>query len=347
MNNKIKIINNDCEQIIKKFNHQKFNNKKILLLGGNGFLANYIIYTFNLLISKNKVNCRLDIVSKSNPKKLLKNILNNNKSFKFFKSDISKLNELEKFKDKYDFIFFCVNYGQPKMFMANQKSTILINTLSLNYFLENCMSIKSKFLYFSSVDVYGDTSNYNGRIKEDYHGNLVLGSERGAYGESKRVGEILCKIYNKNTKKKNVKIVRPAHTYGPGFNKSDNRVIVDFINEALSNKISIKDNGKSIKTFGYIGDIVEMFFNIILSGKDEIYNTCGKNIVSIKELATEISNNFKNCKVTYAIKKNKSNYINSDNSKSIISSSKYIDEFKKKNFTSFNYGIKNLIKWLA
>ena len=231
--------------------------------------------------------------------------------------------------------------------MANQKSTVLINTQSLCYFLENCTHSNSKFLYFSSVDVYGDTSKSRGKINETYPGNLPLGSDRGAYGESKRVGEIICKLQNFNNKNKNVKIVRPAHTYGPGFNKFDNRVIVDFINEALNKKIFIKDNGKSIKTFGYISDVTEMFFNIISIGKDEVYNTCGENIVSIKELAYEISKNLNKCKVYFSTKKNKLNYIQSDHSRSIISSNKYKSEFKKEKFVPFNQGIKKLILWLS
>ena len=49
------------------------------------------------------------------------------------------------FKIKYDFIFYCVNYGQPKKWMANQKSTVLINTQSLCYFLENCITLTQNF----------------------------------------------------------------------------------------------------------------------------------------------------------------------------------------------------------
>ena len=54
------------------------------------------------------------------------------------------------------------------------------------------------------------------------------------------------------------------------------------------------DNGRSVKTWGYIADITIMFLNIITEGKSLIYNTTGNNFVSIYQLAKIISKYFFN-----------------------------------------------------
>ena len=73
------------------------------------------------------------------------------------------------------------------------------------------------------------------------------------------------------------------------------------------------DKGDSIKTWGYIADVTIMFLNIIQSGRSLIYNTTGKNFVSIYKLAKIISKNFILLKNTLFSDKRNKNYNFADN----------------------------------
>ena len=51
----------------------------------------------------------------------------------------------------------------------------------------------------------------------------------------------------------NTKIVRLAHTYGPGMSINDGRVQADFLNNVINNQdIIMKSDGSSIRSYTYI-----------------------------------------------------------------------------------------------
>jgi nucleoside-diphosphate-sugar epimerase len=133
------------------------------------------------------------------------------------------------------------------------------------------------------------------------------------------------------------------------MDRNDKRVIIDFIKKAEKGFINLLDQGKSVKTYGYISDIAEMFFNIIQHGKKTTYNTVGKNYMSILNLAKLVSKQFDGSRVVLPVKKEnkKSIHISSDHQNSIISSQRYCEEFGKKSFVSINDGIKKLIQYLS
>ena len=80
-----------------------------------------------------------------------------------------------------------------------------------------------------------------------------------------------------------------ALAYGPGTRPGDQRVLYDFIERGISKrKIQLLDKGESIRTYCYVSDAIEMFFNILSKGTQPVYNVGGKSKVSIKELAEKI-----------------------------------------------------------
>ena len=181
-------------------------------------------------------------------------------------------------------------------------------------------------------------------IYENYRLGLPQFSNRIIYSASKIIGEQLCKIYaDKGVK---VYVVRPGHTYGPGQNIYDERIISQLIKRGIfDKKIYLMDKGDSIKTWGYIAEITIMFLNIVQKGQSLIYNTTGKNFVSIYQLARIISKNFENKKVIIKKKKFTNSFIGSDYVKIKLSSKKYFNEFKVFKSRNFESGVKRLIEW--
>ena len=340
-----KIVDLDCLRVIKNISLKKFKNAEVLILGANGFLACYLQACLNLGNVLLGLNCKITCTSLNKPRGILRELLSKNKNFKFVQANLNKKDNLLKFNKKYDFIFHCATYASPSIFMKNQYETINLNTLVLKFFLDKCRKDNSSLLYISSVDVYGHTQNFNRAITESLNFENIPNLKRSSYGGSKRIGEALCAFYRKEYKM-NIHVVRPANTYGPGLTIWDKRVIAEFIKKALyQKKISMLDRGSAIKTYGYISDVTETFLNIVQFGKEMTYNTTGIDHISIFDLANLIAKQFKNVQVEIPKKKSHLIHISSDVNKVIISSKKYINEFKKNKFVKIDEGISYLVNW--
>jgi len=338
------IVNEDLEFIQKNVNLKQFKNSNVLILGGNSFLATYIQAALDFSNNSN-LQCNITSLSLNNPRGLFKKIYHNSRRIKFIKADISNEISIKKIlKKKFNFIFHCATYGQPKKWDNHQFNTINLSTNILKILLDYSLNNKSKILYFSSADVYSTNINNNKLIDENYKLGLPEFSNRIIYSASKIIGEQLCKIYkDKGTK---VYVVRPGHTYGPGQDIDDQRIISQLIKRGIFEKnIYLMDNGRSVKTWGYIADITIMFLNIIQTGRSLIYNTTGNNFASIYQLATIISKYFNNKKIVIKNNKIMNSYIGSGHSKIKLSSKKYFNEFKKFKKTDFKTGVKKLIEW--
>lgn len=340
------IIFKECRSRSNEIDLKKFKNKSVCILGGNSFLASYIISILSEENISSNLNCKINLYSRNKPSYLVAKLLKRDPKIKFSKFNFHPKSKYKEFflKKKYDYIFYCLTYGQPAKWLDEELITIWLNTELLKFFLQKSVKDKSILMFFSSVDVYGDTSFYKSSVKEDYNGSVHLFSKRVSYGESKRLGEVLCKVYRENYNLKSY-VVRPAHTYGPGMSKGDRRVIVELIQRGLKEKkITLLDKGLSKKTYGYIYDIAKMFILIIQYGNDHTYNTTGKDYISIMDLAKKISNTLTLGSVN--VSQSTLSHIQNDKSTSYISSNKAYREFKIKKLSSMQYGINNLIKWL-
>lgn len=336
------ILEDDLNFIHKNVNLKDFKNSNVLILGGNSFLATYIQAALDFG-NKRNLQCNITSLSLNKPNGLFKKIYQNSKRIKFIKTDINNEVNLKKILNKkFDFIFHCATYGQPKKWDNQQFSTINLSTKILNILLEYSLKNKSKILYFSSADVYSYDDKNKKLIDENHKIGLPEFTNRIIYSASKIIGEQLCKIYrDKGTK---VFVVRPGHTYGPGQDIKDQRLISQLIKRGIFEKnIYLMDKGKSIKTWGYIADITIMFLNIIQNGKSLIYNTTGNKFASIYKVSKIISKYF-NKKIIIKYSK-KNNYIGSGHNIIKISSKKYFDDFKKFKKTNLKQGIKKLINW--
>ncbi len=331
-----KILAQDCKYISESIDLKKFKNKKILVIGGNGFFATYVqaVLTFT--------NCKIISISKSQPRKLFKSIFKK-KKIKFLKIDLKNQKKFEKLmKNKFDYIFHFATYGQPKKWMGNEWGTINLNTNILKAVLENSVRFKSKVLFVSSASVYKLPKN---GVFIDENSELGTGSffNETIYVCSKILGEKICEYYKKRFGIP-VYIARPAHTYGPGQDFNDPRVIPQLLKRAvLEKKIYMHDSGKTVRTWCYIADLTSMLFNIILNGKSLIYNTAGNDHLSIYQIAKIISRLRNNIPVK--IKKKKLKYTSSKPSVLKILSRKYKNEFRSNKSISFQVGIKRLIDW--
>lgn len=184
-----------------------------------------------------------------------------------------------------DVIIHAAGYGQPAKFMANPVATIALNTSAVIH-LDNLLEKGGRALFISSSEVY--SGNAFIPHTEQVIGTTTPQHPRGAYIEGKRCGEAIS--YALDHTDKTYKVARVSLSYGPGTRPTDDRVINQFIAQAINNgEIRCKDSGQSGRTYNYVADAVEMLFHILLRGKHHVYNVAGMSDVSIRSLANTIA----------------------------------------------------------
>lgn len=260
------ILLEDYKQIFfrTKNIHKYFKKKKILIVGSNGFLGKCFIKFFEELSAK--YSFELDMIDNLITSK---NINLKIKKFKFLKKDISMIKIIK----QYDYILFLAGIASPYYYKKFPLDTIEVSYSGLKNCLSSIKNKKTKLVFFSSSEIYGDPDKKNIPTKETYRGNVSSYGPRSCYDEGKRIGETLCYIFNKN-QNINTCIIRPFNIYGPGMAENDYRVIPNLIKSFLKkNVFKIYGSGNQTRSYCYITDAVVGFLNVIAKGRrGEIYN---------------------------------------------------------------------------
>ena len=274
-------INNIIKDSIKELNF--FDNKHILLTGGNGFLGKYFTKTIDEFNKIYKKNIQLTVIDNLSMNKNIFAKTLNSKNIKFINADASKKIKINK---SLDYIIHAAGIASPFYYRAKPLETLDVAVNGLRNILDIAKKRKTKVLFFSSSEIYGDPDISQIPIKEEYRGYVNTMGPRACYDEGKRLGETLCYIYNTKFKL-HVNIVRPFNIYGPGMTAKDYRVLPNFASLIKSNKhIKIYGNGNQTRTFCYVTDALNGFFKIMVKGKSgEAYNIGNpKPEISIFEL---------------------------------------------------------------
>lgn len=336
-----KIIKNDIEKIVHNISLDILRNKTVLVTGTNGLIGSFFVQLIYYL-NKNDYNINLIGFSKNKPKYFLKYVVKDT-NIKLFAGNLID----EKFENlpDIDYIIHSATYAQPRKFLADKMATISLNTSVLKDLLDLAKDNSASLLFISSSEIYGFPQSHEiNPIQESYNGNCSTTSSRAPYIESKRLGETICDVY-KNDEDVDVKIARASSVYGPGTDINDKRVLGEFINKALNNKvIDLLDEGKQIRTWCYISDAIIMLLRILLDGKDFIYNVAGQSEVSILQLANLIGTHT-NASVIVPAEKKDLKFIKDAPKHIRIDISKIVNEFKFDNFIPIEEGIKRLVEW--
>lgn len=290
-----KIVEEDAQKIIKQnIDWDKLKNKDVLVTGATGMIGQYIVFTIlelNKLYNYN-VNVFALCRNKNKAEQVFKDEINN-KMLKFVIQDVGQEMNL---KTKFDYIIHTASPANPKFYSTNPVGTIMANTIGTKNTLELAKKCEAEYCYISTMEVYGQMDNNLG-IKEEEFGAINSLDLRSCYPESKKLGENMCIAY-KEQYGINVKIIRPAYTYGPGMSIEDPRVQCDFMKKVINDEdIIMKSDGSMQRTYTYVGDVVSGIFFAILNGDDIVYNVANEDaIISIRGLAETIISSKKNSK---------------------------------------------------
>lgn len=303
-----KIIEEDVIYIIKNNETNKLKNKTVLITGASGMIGSYFV---NTLIKLNEINnTNTKILALVRNKNKFPNHILENENVIILEQDVT--NPIQ-YEGKIDYIIHAASPASPKIMKDYPFETNIANTIGTYNTIKLALEKKSSgYLFVSSREIYGQPNENQEIFTEDgLLGQVNPLVPRNGYAEGKKAAENMC-ISAKEEYGLNVKIVRLAHTYGPGMSVDDGRVQADFLKNVLNNEdIVMKSTGESVRTYTYIADAINAMFKILLSSNDTVYNVSTEDAkVAIKQLAetlVELANN--NSKVVISIpdeEKNKS-----------------------------------------
>jgi len=329
------ILRIDASEVIQHIDCEMFKDKMILITGASGLLGIHFISVLKELT----FDFKCILIVNSEPEIWFYELMSGDNRFEFYKIDLSKVNINKQLKGfgQFDIILHLATYGQPLKFMANELTTIKLNTLTTMQLFE-LLNPKGKFLFLSSSELYSGLTNL--RHKESEIGTTTPEHHRSCYIEGKRCGEAICNTYYKQGY--NVKIIRLCLAYGSGVKLSDKRALNTFIYNGLTQgEIKLIDSGSAIRAYCYITDVMKMLINIMSAGEELVYNVGGHQPITIKQLAEMIGQQLN---VPVIIPEDKQELEGAPNQVT-LSLDKYLNEFPDTECLDINEGIKRTINW--
>ncbi len=265
---------------------------KLLISGATGMIGKCLI---DLIMYKNhSENLNCTIIALGRNKEKAEERLGeyfNDVNFKFVESDINKAIEIE--DDNIDYILHAASSTHPLQYSNDPIGTITANVMGTYNLLELAANKNTRrFLFSSSVEIYGENKRDIDKFDESYLGYIDCNTLRAGYPESKRTGEALCQAFIKQ-KNLDVVIARLSRVFGPTMLMSDSKASSQFIKNGINEEdIVLKSEGLQNYSYSYVFDAVKGMLMCLTVGKcGEAYNISDEKFdVTLKDFAKACAN---------------------------------------------------------
>lgn len=284
----------------------KINKKKVLILGGSGFLGSHVCDALT------NIGHKVTIYDIRSSKWI-------NKKQKFVKGSLLDKQLLDKLIKNNQIVYNFAGVSDLDVAVKNPTSTIKFNILANAEILKICAKHKIiRYIYSSSI----------------YAGS----SQGGFYSASKRAAEDYIKEFS-NSLGINFTILRYGTVYGP--RSGNNNSVTNIINYTKKNKKILYPGDKtSIRRYIHVKDAAEASVKIL---NNKYKNKCilltGKKSVKIMSFLKTLKKILKiKSKIKFMSKKRYGHYISKPASYKILNA----DKFRFKKMKDFEKEIKNL-----
>lgn len=249
--------------------------KNILVTGGAGLIGSHLCEV--LLNIGYRVIC-MDFSASDKQENVLH--LMSNKNFEILEKDICS-----PFSIEVDEIYNLASPSPKNYFQYDPVKTVEINVNGMINVLNLAKEKLIKVVQASTSEVYGSVSQ-DPKVENNW-GYINSEDVRSCYYEGKRCAESLCFTYNRQYNVP-VKIARFFNIYGEKMGYDDGRVVSNFICQSLKGEnITIYGDGKQVRSFCYVDDIVDGMIRFMVSSPDikGPINFGSKDGITISELA--------------------------------------------------------------
>lgn len=273
-----KIYRNDIKRALKTYDFSAFDGKSILVTGAAGLICSSLIDV--LLVLQEITGIKIKIWGAGRDLNKIEKRFDD-KIMPIIYDAILPL----KIAEDVDFIIHGAGSASPELYTNKPVETMLSNINGVNNLLNYCIGKKTRMVYISSSEVYGQKDREDPFIETNY-GYIDLDNIRNSYSESKRASEMLCKSYAIEYGV-DVSVVRPGHVYGPTASKKDKRISSDFAYKAArGEKLEMLSAGLQNRSYCYCIDASMAILACLIKGvSGEAYNIGTKDVTSIREMA--------------------------------------------------------------
>lgn len=168
-----------------------------------------------------------------------------------------------------DVVIHLASTTHPRAYATEPIGTITSNVVGLQNLLEwalDCAGSDARFVFASSVEVYGQNRGDVERFDESYCGYLDCNTLRAGYPESKRLGEALCQAYA-SERGARVYVPRLPRIYGPTLLSSDTKALSQFLHKAVAGEdVVLKSEGTQEFSYLYVADAVSGLLWVLTRG---------------------------------------------------------------------------------
>lgn len=275
------VIASDAERICTRIGLDGLSGTRVLVTGASGLLGTYLLACLAVLKERGSdVDVHAQIFS--DPPAHLAPLVEGS-SAELIRADLSDFSDYTRLPEA-DIIVHAAGYAQPLRFMSNAGGTLQIGAAATLALLQR-LRPGGHFLFLSSAQVY--TGLDHSSCSESVIGTTRPDHPRASYIEGKRAGEAACHAFRREGV--HATAARLGDVYGPGTRPHDKRALNTFIAQGLTTgEIRMFDAGGAVRTYGYVADAVERLWQILLAGRETVYNVGGRSVTTIAELAERI-----------------------------------------------------------
>jgi dTDP-glucose 4,6-dehydratase len=189
--------------------------------------------------------------------------------------------------DHYDYVMHFATASAAEVGTGDTALTMttLIGTQRVLQFARTCHA--RRLLLASSGAVYGRQPPALSHIPESYCGAPNPQHATSAYGEIKRMSELMCAL----TPELDCVIARGFSFFGPYLPLTKKFAIGSFISDAIKGgPIRIHGDGTPVRSYLYAADLVIWLLTLLLKGKpNHPYNVGSDQGISLAELAKKVA----------------------------------------------------------
>ena len=342
------------EKLFQEFSHSFFSKNSIFIelgkqvsdnsffiTGGSGLFGKWILSYFDWLIKKRIAEPRVTVLNRRVETSIHKPYIDN------IMGDIKNFSAHEK---KYDFLIHLAAPSALDTFNGMEDldkiNQLFLGSQNIINFAKT--NILKRCLMTSSGSIYGGFPlGYNELITEKCRISPLSTENATGLAIGKKISETLFAISGKKGDI-DVSVARCFSFVGPGLPSDIHYAIGNFVNNIINqNNIKIIGDGKPIRSYMYLGDMVYWLLKILFEGKNyRDYNVGSEHGISMKDLALLIIDLLKSSNRVEMLGLKSKEIGNPPNYFYVPSIKRIKQELKLFQITSLNDAVKNYASYL-